>query len=292
LLIGANLPDVDVLAYFWGPGADLAFRRGWTHGVLALALWPLVLSGTMLLLDRGLRRLSRASLPSGVRPGQLLVLSCISIWSHPALDTLNTYGVRWLMPFSGRWFYGDILFIVDPWVWLTLALGVLLSRLRAGTWPARLALWLVFGYATAMAGGAVAARSIARAEMAAISGAPVRRVLVSPVPVNPFRRRVVAELDETYRTAAFRWLADPHVDPASVRLYPKGDRGDPMVARAASTTLGRRFLGWARFPAFRVEEPSDGKLIVHIVDLRYADRPGVRFGAVSIPLAGHSEVME
>src|SRR6188472_1371941 len=43
LLIGANLPDVDVLAYFWGPGADLAFRRGWTHGVLALALWPLVL---------------------------------------------------------------------------------------------------------------------------------------------------------------------------------------------------------------------------------------------------------
>ena len=196
------------------------------------------------------------------------------------------------MPFSGRWFYGDTLFIVDPWVWLMLGLGVLLSRLRASTRPARLALWLVFGYAAAMAGGAVAARSIARAEMAAISGAPVRRVLVSPVPVNPFRRRVVAELDETYRTGAFRWLADPHVDPASVRLYPKGDRGDPMVARAASTTLGRRFLGWARFPAFRVEEAGHGRLIVHIVDLRYADRPGVGFGAVSIPLAGHSEVME
>jgi len=292
LLIGANLPDVDVLAYLWGPGADLAFRRGWTHGVLALALWPLALSGSMLLLDRALRRLSRASLPSGVRPGQLLLLSCISIWSHSALDTLNTYGVRWLMPFSGRWFYGDTLFIVDPWVWLTMGLGVLLSRLRASTRPARLALWLVFGYAAAMAGGAVAARSIARAEMAAISGAPVRRVLVSPVPVNPFRRRVVAELDETYRTGAFRWLADPHVDPASVRLYPKGDRGDPMVARAASTTLGRRFLGWARFPAFRVEEAGGGRLIVHIVDLRYADRPGGGFGAVSIPLEGHSEVME
>ena len=291
MLIGANLPDVDVLAYFWGPGADLAFRRGWTHGVLALALWPLVLSGAMLLLDRALRRLSRASLPSGVRPSQLLLLSCISIWSHPVLDTLNTYGVRWLMPFSGRWFYGDALFIVDPWVWLTLGLGVLLSRLRTSTRPARLALWLVLGYAAAMAGSAVAARGIARAEMATISGAPVRRILVSPVPVNPFRRRVVAELDETYRTGAFRWLADPHVDPASVRLYPKGDRGDPMVARAASTTLGRRFLGWARFPAFRVEEAGHGRLIVHIVDLRYADRPGVGFGAVSIPLAGHSEVM-
>ena len=50
LLIGANLPDVDVLAYFWGPAADLAFRRGWTHGILALALWPFVLTGAMLLL--------------------------------------------------------------------------------------------------------------------------------------------------------------------------------------------------------------------------------------------------
>jgi inner membrane protein len=292
LLIGANLPDVDVLAYLWGPGADLAFRRGWTHGVLALALWPLALSGAMLLLDRALRRLSRASLPSGVRPGQLLLLSCISIWSHSALDTLNTYGVRWLMPFSGRWFYGDTLFIVDPWVWLALGLGVLLSRLRMSTRPTRLALWLVLGYAAAMVGSAVAAQSIARAEMTAISGAPVRRVLVSPVPVNPFRRRVVAELDETYRTGAFRWLADPHVDPASVRLYPKGDRSDPRVARAASTTLGRRFLGWARFPAFRVEEAGGGRVIVHIVDLRYADRPGMGFGAVSIPLAGHFEVME
>ena len=33
LLIGANLPDIDVLAYLDGPAADLAFRRGWTHGI-------------------------------------------------------------------------------------------------------------------------------------------------------------------------------------------------------------------------------------------------------------------
>jgi membrane-bound metal-dependent hydrolase YbcI (DUF457 family) len=185
LLIGANLPDVDVLAYLWGPGADLAFRRGWTHGVLALALWPFLLTGATMLLDGALRRLRRASLPSGVLPGQVLLLSCVSIWSHPALDTLNTYGVRWLMPFSGRWFYGDTLFIVDPWVWLALGLGVALSRFRASTRPARVALWLAFCYAAAMAVSAVGARRIARAEMTAVSGEPVRRLLVSPVPVNP-----------------------------------------------------------------------------------------------------------
>jgi inner membrane protein len=284
---------VDVLAHFWGPGADLAFRRGWTHGVLALALWPWLLTGATVLLDRALRRLRRASLPSGVVPAQLLLLSCVSIWSHPVLDSLNTYGVRWLMPFSGRWFYGDTLFIVDPWLWLALGLGVALSRLRANARPARLALWLAFGYAVAMAVGAVAARRIARQEMAAISGEPVRRLLVSPVPVNPFRRRVVAEAEKVYRTGEFRWFTEPHVDRASVRVYPKGPRDYPAVRRAANTPLGRRFLGWARFPAFRVDRMGDDRAMVHIVDLRYADRPGVSFGAVSIPVSEppHSEVL-
>jgi inner membrane protein len=280
---------VDVLAYLWGAGADLAFRRGWTHGVLALALWPFLLTGAMMLLDRALRRLQRASLPSGARASQLLLLSCISIWSHPALDSLNTYGVRWFMPFSERWFYGDTLFIVDPWVWLALGVGVVLSRLRASARPARVALWLAFGYAAAMAIGTVSARQIARAELAAISGAPVGRILVSPVPVNPLLRRVVAEQDEVYRTGEFRWLADPHVDPATVRFYPKGQRENPAVARATSTTLGRRFLICARFPVFRVEGSGTQEVTVHMVDLRYADRSGVRFGAVSIPLRHFNE---
>ena len=292
-MIGANLPDVDVLAYLWGPGADLAFRRGWTHGVLALALWPFLLTGAMLLLDRGLQRLRRASLPSGVSGRQILLLATVSILSHPVLDTLNTYGVRWLMPFSGRWFYGDTLFIVDPWMWLALGLGVALGGRSRGPRPARLALGLAFGYAAAMVVGGIAARRIAAGEIAALSGAPVGRLLVSPVPVNPFRRSVVAEQGEVYRTAVFRWLATPHVEPGSVRVHPRGPGDHPAVRAASTTTTGRRFLSWARFPAFQLE-PAGSGAVVHIVDLRYADRPGVRFGAVSIPvpLPAYPEVSE
>lgn len=289
--MGANLPDVDVLAYLWGPAADLAFRRGWTHGVLALALWPFVLTGAVLFLDRAARRFRRAALPSEVRPRQVLLLAGLSILSHPILDTLNTYGVRWLMPFSGRWFYGDTLFIVDPWMWLALGLGVLLSRRVGGPRPARAGLWLAFGYAAAMALGAVAARRIATAELEAISGAPVERLLVSPLPVTPLRRSVVAEQGEVYRTAAFRWLSTPHLDPASVEVRPKGPRDHPAVEFAASSTLGSRFLRWARFPAFEIEATPGTGTTVHIIDLRYADRPGVRFGAVSIPVP-QSDVME
>ena len=293
-MIGANLPDVDVLAYLWGPGADLLFRRGWTHGVLALALWPFALTAGMVLLDRGLRRLRRERPSGGTRPRQLLLLSTISVLSHPILDTLNTYGVRWLMPFSERWFYGDTLFIVDPWLWLALATGVVLSRRRHAARPARVALWLAFGYAVAMAAGALAARRIAAAELASISGAPVDRLLVSPLPVSPLRRSVVAEQGEVYRTGQFRWLGSPHLDPASLRVYPKGPREHPAVKAATTSTLGRRFLAWARFPAFQLGESPAGEAVVHIVDLRYADRPGVRFGAVTIPVGGPAqfEIME
>ena len=274
-----------MLASFWGPAADLAFRRGWTHGILALVLWPFVLTGAMILLDRGTRRVRRASLPSGLVPGQVLLLSAIAILSHPILDTLNTYGMRWLMPFNGRWFYGDTLFIVDPWLWLALGLGVMLSRRRRGSpRPARIALWVSFTYAAAMAASALAARRIAGPEVAAISGEPVKRLMVSPLPVNPFVRRVVVEQENLYRTAGFDWLAHRQVDPATVRIFPKGRADHPAVQAAAATTVGRRFLGWARFPTFQVEPTGGGDFVVHIVDLRYADGPDAPFGSVSIPV--------
>src|SRR5215216_2877037 len=118
LLVGANFPDIDVVAVPLGRGLEL--RRGWTHGVLALVLLPVVLTALVLAWDRLVRRRRAPGAPragegdaASVRPGQLLLLAAVSIATHPLLDWMNTYGVRWLMPFDGRWFYGDALFIVD-----------------------------------------------------------------------------------------------------------------------------------------------------------------------------------
>src|SRR5690606_41039625 len=53
---------------------------------------------------------------------------------------MNTYGIRLLMPFDRRWFYGDALFIIDPWVWLLLGATVFL----AGAWSVRARIrWVV-----------------------------------------------------------------------------------------------------------------------------------------------------
>ena len=269
---------MDVLAYLDGPLADLAFRRGWTHGVLALALWPFVLTALVILLDRLWRR-ARPTAPD-LQSREVLRLSAIAILSHPILDTLNTYGVRWLMPFDGRWFYGDTLFIADPWMWLALGLGVLLSRGRPGV--ARAGLAVAAGYVVLMVGLGVASRRVAAAELGAMGG-PADRLLVSPLPVNPFTRRVVARQGEVYRTASFHWLNRPHIDPASVRTFAAPRLDDPAWRAASETVVGRRFLGWARFPRMEVESGGRGRL-VHLIDLRYREEPRTGFATVAIPL--------
>ena len=225
-----------------------------------------------------------------VVPKQVLLLSFIAILSHPILDTLNTYGVRWFMPFSGRWFYGDTLFIVDPWVWLVLALGIYSSRMRERAKrqdprrPARLALALIALYVGGMALGEIAAARIVAREVASLSGSPVQATMAGPVPLNPLMRKFVTEQEGEYRVGTFRWLERPHLNRADVLTFPRGQPSHPAISQALESPLGRRFLGWARFPTFDIEEEEPGRYLVHIVDLRYARRPGDRFGAISIPV--------
>jgi len=143
LLIGVNAPDVDVLSGAFGSYAPIAFRRGWTHGVLAIAIWPVVIAAALLVFDRYVRRRRDAAAPSA-RAGPLLAVAAVGVVTHPALDWLNNYGLRWFMPFDGRWFYGDAVFIIDPWLWLLLGGAALLtysrSRLARLRWAAFFAL--------------------------------------------------------------------------------------------------------------------------------------------------------
>ena len=207
------------------------------------------------------------------------------------LDTLNTYGVRWLMPFSGRWFYGDTLFIIDPWVWLALSVSLYASyrrqRAKRGNpaSPVWLALALLGAYGGAMALSGMAARSLVMSEVAGPDAAAVDEVMVGPVPVDPTVRTFVVEQEKQYMVGTFRWLERPHIDPAETKTFPRGQPLHPAAELAAESVLGRRFLGWARYPTFDVQQLGNNRFLVHVVDLRYARRPGERFGTVSIPVA-------
>ena len=280
LAIAANLPDIDAMIYFVGDGVDaLAFRRGWTHGVLAMLVLPLVLAACM-------RGVSRLRSPGPTSPAAswrwLLTLSTIGVWSHPLLDLLNTYGVRLLMPFSGRWFYGDALFIIDPWLWLTLLAGIMLSRRRTlrhigdATRPARVAIALLTVYIIAMAASSRVGRQSVEHQAAGVRAA---RVMVSPIPVTPFRRLVVRDLGDRYETGELTLGAD--VRYRRLAGTPTG-RETELATAAARTAEGAAFLSWARFPRFAAEPGDDGGVRVRISDMRYADVRGRGWASVVV----------
>jgi inner membrane protein len=117
-ILAANAPDLDILAVLGGRWFYLHHHRGITHsfvGTLALALViPCLFYGVDLLVARIRKRPPRVRFPG------LLVASIIVSATHPLMDWTNNYGVRPLLPWSGDWYYGDLVFIIDPWLWLTI----------------------------------------------------------------------------------------------------------------------------------------------------------------------------
>ena len=93
LVVAANAPEVDVLAYTQGEWFALAFRRGITHGVPAMAVLPFAVAGAMAAWDRLVRRRRRPDAPPARFPA-LLLLSFVGVLTHPTLDWMNTYGMR------------------------------------------------------------------------------------------------------------------------------------------------------------------------------------------------------
>jgi inner membrane protein len=172
-ILAANAPDIDILAYSHGEYAALAFRRGWTHGPLAL----LLLAGVVTLLALGwdrIRRRQQADRAPPARAGALLGLSMVAVATHPVLDWMNTYGVRWLMPLDTRWYYGDALFIIDPWLWLALGIPLFLVHSQR---PAGIAAWAVLALAasTLVLGSGIAPTVAGVAWVAALAMAAALR---------------------------------------------------------------------------------------------------------------------
>ena len=278
LLIASNLPDVDV-AVFATNTLAMWFRRGWTHGVLAQAALPLLLAGAVALWGRWR---GKGDL---VRVGQLVLLAYVGVLSHVFLDWLNTYGVRLLMPFSNQWFYGDTLFVVDPWMYLALGAGVWLSRRRerggrpAPQRPARVALAVadgIFEYSTAPT---LAGRGVVAAGFVGAGRRAGTRFMVSPVVVNPFKREVVVDVGDRYEKGVVWFDPLPHFRPAGFGMG--HGLTDPAVQQALDTPLARDFLVWSRFP-FATVDTSTSPPRVWLNDYRYANTGSGGWSATEI----------
>jgi len=274
LMIASNLPDVDVLV-FATDTPSVAFRRGWTHGIAAQLLLPVLFAGVLWLVGR--RRARDGSPP--LHAGWLLAISYLGVCVHVWLDYLNTYGVRLLSPVDWRWFYGDAVFIIDPWLWLVLGAGVWLARRRSTQMPSRVALVTATCYIAVMLIAARSARGIVEEGWTRDHGAPPQAVMVGPRPLA-FTRDVIIDAGSHYESGTFTWPSSVALSPE--RIPKNDDRPEVAVAREAANVRG--FLVWSRFPFWQLE-PADGGTRVTVADARFMGRGGL-FTASTIVTPG------
>lgn len=127
MVVGGNLPDLDLLYSYRGPSTGtlgyMLEHRGYTHtiiGCVALAL--LLYGGIEAWIHRQRLVASRADHLA------LLGVALFGTGLHLAMDALNSYGVHPFWPVQNRWVYGDSVFIVEPLYWAAAAPLIFIVR--------------------------------------------------------------------------------------------------------------------------------------------------------------------
>jgi inner membrane protein len=138
--LASNFPDLDLVLtpLLDAPLGYLLHHRGHTHTLLAAIGEAALLLGLTWLSWPGARRLLRES--AAARRGALLAAAA-GLVLHLCMDGLNVYGVHPFWPLDPGWYYGDLVFIVEPVFWV--AFGMPLAAMVRSNWPRRLLLALM-----------------------------------------------------------------------------------------------------------------------------------------------------
>src|ERR1035438_2066501 len=121
LLLSANSPDIDIVALAGGWVNYLHWHRSWSHAFLVSPVLALASVAVVRLVWRKPLRWPAATF-----------VAWLGVLSHLLLDWTNQYGIRFLLPFSPRWYQLDNTMLFDIWIYTAFAVCLfapLLARL-------------------------------------------------------------------------------------------------------------------------------------------------------------------
>ncbi len=279
MTLAAEAPDLDVFWGFKGPVVGFAHHRGFTHSFLGLILVSGFVTGFMYLVWR--LRGRKTNLPNlPARWGLLFLFAYIAGLSHILLDYTNNYGVRPFWPFSEKWYSWDIIFIVEPGLYVILVAGlvlpVIVSRrqpLPRGRGFAVIALLCVAGLYVAR--DHEHRKALHALQQQQLNSAAPLRVSAYPYYWNIFRWYAVAETKDFFATTDIDSRTG-ELNRGELEFVPKPPATAVTLA-AKKCCLGRVYLDWAQYPLVAQSSSEDG-WTVRFRDLRY-DYPPLRGGS-------------
>jgi inner membrane protein len=245
-VLSANAPDVDVVSGFFGDRwTVLLHHRGVTHSIVGTLTLGLVIPTVFWAIERAIAKLRRRA--TRIRYRGLLLASLIAVVTHPLMDWTNNYGVRPLLPWNGRWFYGDLVFIIDPYIWL--ALGGAAFLVTSNRWPKILG-WTALGLAvTAFVLLAPSQRATGSTDLTVVRAIWVMGALaIIAGRAFGFQKRfgkMIPRIALIFVVAYWGALAWTHQaalrDATQLANQISGARGERFIRAAAMPTLGNPF---------------------------------------------------
>ena len=285
LVVGANLPDVDLVWAYGGTATYLKYHRGITHSLLGVTVLAALLG--CIIYFAGRRAAPKKNAPP-LRSGWLFFLCWIGTASHLLMDFTNQYGVRPFLPFSGRWYAWDIMFIFDPFLLALLALGLgIPAILRVASeevgadrptyrWGAIFSLvcltllWGVRDMAHRRVLGFLDSHTYGEEN-------PLR-LGAFPSPANPFSWSGVVETESAYHLLPANALA-ADVDASNTEVFHR-PQSSPVLDAALKSRTGAIFASFARFLWAEVYENDSGSEVL-LRDLRFFSPSSPNHGFVA-----------
>ena len=238
-IAAAEFPDIDVVLGFFGRDTFFRWHRSFTHSAVMLPLWATLLAWMFWELF-------------GRKRFRLLWWAAVAgIASHLLLDWLTNYGTELLWPLSDARLALSWVFIVDPYVWAMLGVGLWAAIRTQRVWIARTALGVVGAFFLFC--GASHAYALHVYEASGATG----RIDAFPQPLDPLHWAIIRD-----DGAAVHWISGSHSD-TFVQFH-----DDELLRKAEATEAVKLYRWFAAFPL--VEKLTEnGHMVLRYRDLRF-----------------------
>ncbi|WP_366924712.1 metal-dependent hydrolase [Metallumcola ferriviriculae] len=251
-MLGAMAPDLDIVFQFKGDMAYLKQHRGSSHGLLGLAFFSV-----------GIAILLHLLFPAAAF-AQLLLWSFLGGVSHTLLDVLNSYGARFLEPFSKGNFSLNLLTIFDPIV--VLLLGAIVFGIGLPGWLG------IFVYLLLRLASKKLVHAYLQKEFPTND-----HIIIMPAMTRNFAWSFLVDTGDLMFTGEIPFFQSEY----TIRRQLKKHRDSQLIKLALQTPLGRLFSSFT--PYFYVDlQYHQGNHVVRFFDLRYYTRKKFLHSATAV----------
>ena len=293
--IAAMFPDIDYVMFRVNPLTFLAeWHRSYTHSLVLMPLWTIVLTGIFILVLPGLRK--QWLMTAG--------FTTLGLASHILLDLLTVYGTKIFYPVSNHAFSLGTTFVIDPILSFLVIAGLIISCYRTPRIAAVSCIFVLSAYVLFQWHLKTQARESGASAISHAGPTDINTVAL-PQPFSPFHWRIIIRENDGYSSALIdllgvseklaRWKNSlPFIDLASAYrdvANAEWEKYTLFGAQPGQQLLAREvweqksmaeFRKFALFPVlYRIDQDDQATTCVWFSDLRYhisIMTPSFRYG--------------